>query len=84
MLSRLADSGNIVIHSLLGYPVAKYKNTSISIGIEPLNPLIRKDLSLGCIVVRTDSDSQEISGDLQRALPKAIELVKYFLPYNKE
>ncbi|EPS4685263.1 hypothetical protein ACVFKH_000730 [Salmonella enterica subsp. enterica] len=85
MLSRLADSGNIVIHSLLGYPVAKYKNTGISIGIEPLNPLIRKDLSLGCIVVvRTDSDSQEISGDLQRALPKAIELVKYFLPYNKE
>ncbi|WP_250879423.1 hypothetical protein [Escherichia coli] len=25
MLSRLADSGNIVIHSSVGYPVAKYK-----------------------------------------------------------
>ena len=46
MLSRLADSGNIVIHSSVGYPVAKYKNTGISIGIEPLNPMIRQDLTL--------------------------------------
>ncbi|EFH5353063.1 hypothetical protein GQK70_22825, partial [Escherichia coli] len=79
MLSRLADSGNIVIHSSVGYPVAKYKNTEISIGIEPLNPMIRQDLSLGYIVVvRSDNDSQEVSGDLHRALPKAIKLFKYF------
>ncbi|EDX5048694.1 hypothetical protein BFV79_004845, partial [Salmonella enterica subsp. enterica serovar Putten] len=75
MLSRLADSGNIVIHSSVGYPVAKYKNTEISIGIEPLNPMIRQDLSLGYIVVvRSDNDSQEVSGDLHRALPKAVKL----------
>ncbi|HAX6634773.1 TPA: hypothetical protein NWA42_000028 [Escherichia coli] len=84
MLSRLADSGNIVIHSSVGYPVAKYKNTEISIGIEPLNPMIRQDLSLGYIVVvRSDNDSQEVSGDLHRALPKAIKLFKYVLPYNE-
>ena len=84
MLSRLADSGNIVIHSSVGYPVAKYKNTEISIGIEPLNPMIRQDLSLGYIVVvRSDNDSQEVSGDLYRALLKAIKLFKYFLPYNE-
>ncbi|MCN8430234.1 hypothetical protein MLM25_21200 [Escherichia coli] len=46
MLSRLADSDNIVIHSSVGYPVAKYKNTGISVGIEPLNPMIRQDLTL--------------------------------------
>ncbi|EJD5584632.1 TPA: hypothetical protein JLL44_004267 [Escherichia coli] len=84
MLSRLADSGNIVIHSSVGYPVAKYKNTEISIGIEPLNPMIRQDLSLGYIVVvRSDNDSQEVSGDLHRALPKAVKLFKYFLSYNE-
>ena len=84
MLSRLADSGNIVIHSSVGYPVAKYKNTEISIGIEPLNPMIRQDLSLGYIVVvRSDNDIQEVSGDLHRALPKAIKLFKYVLPYNE-
>ncbi|EKQ6919367.1 TPA: hypothetical protein HNO24_05840 [Escherichia coli] len=83
-LSRLADSGNIVIHSSVGYPVAKYKNTGISIGIEPLNPMIRQDLSLGYIVVvRSDNDSQEVSGDLHRALPKAVKLFKYFLSYNE-
>ncbi|HDW7571016.1 TPA: hypothetical protein RM309_004763, partial [Escherichia coli] len=81
MLSRLADSGNILIHNSLGYPVAKYKHTGISIGIEPLNTMIRQDLSLGYIVVvRSDNDSQEVSGDLHRALPKAIKLFKYFLP----
>lgn len=80
MLSRFVDSGNIVIHSSLGYPVAKYKNTGVSIGIEPLNLMIRQDLSLGYIVVvRSGNDSsQEVSGDLHRALPKAIELFKYF------
>ena len=84
MLSRLADSGNIVIHSSVGYPVAKYKNTEISIGIEPLNPMIRQDLSLGYIVVvRSDNDSQEVSGDLPRALPKAVKLFKYFLSYTE-
>lgn len=84
MLSRLADSGNIVIHSSVGYPVAKYKNTEISIGIEPLYPMIRQDLSLGYIVVvRSDNDSQEVSGDLHRALPKAVKLFKYFLSYNE-
>ena len=84
MLSRLADSGNIVIHSSVGYPVAKYKNTEISIGIEPLNPMIRQDLSLGyIIVVRSDNDSQEVSGDLHRALPKTVKLFKYFLSYNE-
>ncbi|EFO3892042.1 hypothetical protein DM619_19830, partial [Escherichia coli] len=73
MLSRLADSGNILIHNSLGYPVAKYKHTGISIGIEPLNTMIRQDLSLGYIVVvRSDNDSQEVSGDLYRALLKAI------------
>ena len=84
MLSRLADSGNIVIHRSLGYPVAKYKNTGISIGIEPLNPMIRQDLSLGYIVVvRGDSDIQEVSGDLHRAIQKAVKLFKYFLSYNE-
>ncbi|TBR70045.1 MULTISPECIES: hypothetical protein [unclassified Escherichia] len=73
MLSRLADSGNIVIHSSLGYPVAKYKNTGISIGIEPLNPMIRQDLTLGYIVVvRNGKASQEVNGLLNRSLPKAI------------
>lgn len=79
MLSRLADSGNIVIHSSLGYPVAKYKNTGISIGVEPLNPMLRQDLSLGYIV----DDSQEVNGDIYRALSRTIELFKYFLPYNE-
>lgn len=73
MLSRLADSGNIVIHSSVGYPVAKYKNTGISIGIEPLNPMIRQDLTLGYIVVvRNGKTSQEINGLLNRSLLKAI------------
>ncbi|EDW1374398.1 hypothetical protein ACO0LQ_003743 [Salmonella enterica] len=77
MLSRLADSGNIVIHSSLGYPVAKYKNTGISIGIEPLNPMIRQDLTLGYIVVvRNGKISQEINGLLNRSLPKAISIFK--------
>lgn len=77
MLSRLVDSGNIVIHSSLGYPVAKCKNASISIGIEPLNPMIRQDLSLGYIVVvRNDKASQEINGLINRSLPKAISLFK--------
>ncbi|APR29621.1 hypothetical protein BTW28_00780 [Citrobacter freundii] len=77
MLSRLADSGNIVIHSSLGYPVAKYKNISISIGIEPLNPMIRQDLTLGYIVVvRNGKVSQEINGLLNRSLPKAISTFK--------
>lgn len=73
MLSRLADSGNIVIHSSFGYPFAKYKNTGISIGIEPLNPMIRQDLTLGYIVVvRNRKASQEVNGLLNRSLPKAI------------
>ncbi|EOX8447193.1 hypothetical protein [Salmonella enterica] len=77
MLSRLADSGNILIHSSLGYPVAKYKNTGISIGIEPLNPMIRQDLTLGYIVVvRNGKASQEINGLLNRSLPKAIGIFK--------
>ncbi|EEW1007864.1 hypothetical protein NPJ45_004890 [Escherichia coli] len=77
MLSRLADSGNILIHSSLGYPVAKYKNTGISIGIEPLNPMIRQDLTLGYIViVRNGKASQEINGLLNRSLPKAISTFK--------
>ncbi|EEQ7786751.1 TPA: hypothetical protein RNA82_001521 [Escherichia coli] len=77
MLSRLADSGNIVIHSSVGYPVAKYKNTGISIGIEPLNPMIRQDLTLGYIVVvRNGKTSQEINGLLNRSLPKAISTFK--------
>ncbi|EAQ7238117.1 hypothetical protein J3858_000716 [Salmonella enterica subsp. enterica serovar Irumu] len=84
MLSRLADSGNIVIHSSLGYLVAKYKNTGISIGIQPLNPMLRQELSLGYIVVvRSENDSQEVNGDIHRALPRVIELFKYFLPYNE-
>ncbi|EDV5316212.1 hypothetical protein RM843_004723 [Salmonella enterica] len=77
MLSRLADSGNIVIHSSLGYPVAKYKNTGINIGIEPLNPMIRQDLTLGYIVVvRNGKISQKINGLLNRSLPKAISIFK--------
>lgn len=77
MLSRLADSGNIVIHSSLGYPFAKYKNTGISIGIEPLNPMIRQDLTLGYIVVvRNGKASQEVNGLLNRSLPKAISTFK--------
>lgn len=77
MLSRLADSGNIVIHSSLGYPVAKYKNTGISIGIEPLNPMIRQDLTLGhIVVVRNGKTSQEINGLLNKPLPKAISIFK--------
>ncbi|MDU9014037.1 MAG: hypothetical protein E7H47_04685 [Escherichia coli] len=77
MLSRLADSDNIVIHSSVGYPVAKYKNTGISIGIEPLNPMIRQDLTLGYIVVvRNGKASQEINGLLNRSLPKAISTFK--------
>ncbi|EID1209093.1 hypothetical protein LA766_004388 [Salmonella enterica] len=77
MLSRLADSGNIVIHSSLGYPVAKYKNTGISIGIEPLNPKIRQDLTLGhIVVVRNGKTSQEINGLLNKPLPKAISIFK--------
>lgn len=77
MLSRLADSGNIVIHSSLGYPVAKYKNTGISIGIEPLNPMIRQDLTLAhIVVVRNGKTSQEINGLLNKPLPKAISIFK--------
>ncbi|HBA3975383.1 TPA: hypothetical protein J5G17_004907, partial [Escherichia coli] len=77
MLSRLADSGNILIHSSLGYPVAKYKNTGISIGIEPLNPMIRQDLTLGyIIVVRNGKTPQEINGLINRSLPKAISTFK--------
>lgn len=77
MLSRLADSGNIVIHSSVGYPVAKYKNTGISIGIESLNPMIRQDLTLGYImVVRNGKASQEINGLFNRSLPKAISTFK--------
>ncbi|EGL6650795.1 hypothetical protein IMU61_000236 [Salmonella enterica] len=77
MLSRLADSGNIVIHSSLGYPVAKYKNRGISIGIEPLNPMIRQDLTLGhIVVVRNGKTSQEINGLLNKPLPKAISIFK--------
>ncbi|EBQ5257940.1 TPA: hypothetical protein ACF1H3_004273 [Salmonella enterica] len=77
LLSRLADSSNIVIHSLLGYPVAKYKTTGISIGIEPLNPMIRQDLTLGYIVVvRNGKISQDINGLLNRSLPKAISIFK--------
>ncbi len=67
LLSSLADSGNIVIHDSLGYPVAKYKNTRISIGIEPLNPMIRQDLTPRYIVVvRNGKVSQEINGLLNR------------------
>lgn len=77
MLSRLADSGNIVIHSSVGYPVAKYKNTGISIGIESLNPMIRQDLTLGYImVVRNGKASQEINGLFNRSLPKTISTFK--------
>ena len=77
LLSRLADSGNILIHSLLGYPVAKYKTTDISIGIEPLNPMIRQDLTLGhIVVVRNGKTSQEINGLLNKSLPKAISIFK--------
>ncbi|MDQ9283603.1 hypothetical protein KJD95_04800 [Escherichia marmotae] len=77
MLSRLADSGNILIHSSLGYPVAKYKNTGIRIGIEPLNPMIRQDLTLGYIVVvRNGKTPLEINGLLNRSLPKAISTFK--------
>ncbi|ECC9614626.1 hypothetical protein ID902_001202 [Salmonella enterica subsp. enterica serovar Orion] len=80
LLSRLADSGNIVIHSLLGYPVAKYKITGISIGIEPLNPMIRQDLTLGYIVVvRNGKTSQEINGLLNKSLPKAISIFKEYI-----
>lgn len=46
--------------------------------------MIRQDLSLGYIVVvRSDNDSQEVSSELHRALPKAIELFEYFLAYNE-
>ncbi|EFC0648305.1 hypothetical protein FA849_01050 [Escherichia coli] len=77
MLSRFADSGNILIHSSLGYPVAKYKNTGIRIGIEPLNPMIRQDLTLGYIVVvRNGKTPLEINGLLNRSLPKAISTIK--------
>lgn len=77
MLSRLADSGNILIHNSLEYPVAKYTNTGISIGIEPLNPMIRQDLTLGYIVVvRNGKASQEVNGLLNRSLPKAISTFK--------
>ncbi|HGT1083923.1 TPA: hypothetical protein ACMV0Z_004699, partial [Salmonella enterica subsp. enterica] len=66
------------------YLVAKYKNTGISIGIEPLNPMLRQELSLGYIVVvRSENDSQEFNGDIHRALPRAIELFKCFLLYNE-
>ncbi|QVY41752.1 hypothetical protein B6J96_09925 [Salmonella enterica subsp. enterica serovar Muenchen] len=77
LLSRHADSGNIVIHDSLGYPVAKCKNTGISIGIEPLNSMIRLDLTLGYIVVvRNGKTSQEINGLLNKSLPKAISIFK--------
>ena len=85
MLSRLADSGSIVIHSSVGYPVAKYKNTGISIGIEPLNPMIRQDLTLGYIVVvRNGKASQEINGLLNRSLPKAIGIFKIHIKEQEE
>ncbi|HGY8231206.1 TPA: hypothetical protein ACNTTQ_004611, partial [Escherichia coli] len=54
-----------------------YKNTGISISIEPLNPIIRQDLTLGYIVVvRNGKASQEINGLLNRSLPKAISIFK--------
>lgn len=46
--------------------------------------MLRQELSLGYIVVvRSENDSQEFNGDIHRALPRAIELFKCFLPYNE-
>ncbi|MBG8794068.1 hypothetical protein [Salmonella enterica] len=76
ILSRLADSGNIVIHSSVGIRLLNIKH-GISIGIEPLNPMIRQDLTLGYIVViRNGKASQEVNGLLNRSLPKAISTFK--------
>ncbi|MCL0228582.1 hypothetical protein M2T52_31160, partial [Klebsiella pneumoniae] len=45
--------------------------------IEPLNPMIRQDLTLGYIVVvRNGKTSQEINGLLNRSLLKAISTFK--------
>ncbi len=73
-LRRLAERGHIVINSSLGYPIAQYKETGISIDIEPVNPSIRHDLSLGYIVkVRDGKALQEINGLLNRSLPKSYQ-----------
>lgn len=73
----LTERGHVVIHSSLGYPIAQYKETGISIGIEPVNPSIREDLSLGYIVkVRDGKAPQEINGFLNWSLPRAISIFK--------
>lgn len=76
-LRRLAEGEHVVIHSSLEYPNAQYKETDISIGIEPINPLIRKGLSLGYIImVRKGKDLRVISGFINRSMPRAISIFK--------
>ncbi|MDM3431137.1 hypothetical protein OGW22_11545 [Citrobacter sp. Cb034] len=76
-LTVLAGSGDIRIHNSLGYPVAEYKNVNLSLGIEPLNPLIRRDLSLGYVVVlRNTENRQDINNTLDKSLPSALSIFK--------
>lgn len=76
-LSVLEADGNIVIHANIGYPVAEYLHSGISIGIEPASPIRQRDLTNGYMVrFRNGEYEHEIEGDLYEALSQAVDRMK--------
>lgn len=79
-LSELEASGGIMLHTNMGYPVAEYLDSGISIGIEPvdpINPIHQSDLTKGYVVMfRNGEFEHEMEGDLYEALSLAVDRLK--------
>lgn len=76
-LSVLEADGDIVIRDNMGYPVAEYLHSGISIGIEPVNSIRQRDLTNGYVVMfRNGEYEHEIEGDLYEALSQAVDRLK--------
>ncbi|MEI7353732.1 hypothetical protein WCT78_03835 [Pectobacterium versatile] len=74
-LSELEASGDIMLHTNMGYPVAEYKGTDIRIAIEPIS--FAHMLTNGYVVMfRNGEFEHEMGGDLYEALSQAVDRMK--------
>ncbi|KFF71792.1 hypothetical protein IW01_07615 [Pectobacterium brasiliense] len=74
-LSELEASGDIMLHTNMGYPVAEYKGTDIRIAIEPIS--FAHMLTNGYVVMfRNGEFEHELEGDLYEALSQAVDRMK--------
>ncbi|GKW19604.1 hypothetical protein PEC302107_13330 [Pectobacterium araliae] len=83
-LSVLETDGYIAIHDDMDYPLIEHRDTSISIGIEPVNPMSQRNLTNDYVVMfRSCGYEHEIEGDLYEALSEAVDRLKIAVVLEK-